>query len=92
MTSDCCDCALKVVAFLLISGPIIVVTGVLFTSAILFDSLIFVYFALIGWVCELKICDCHGIFLYEKLKYPWKPLITFYEKIGDFCGQPLTCS
>ena len=92
MASDCCDCALKVFVFLLILGPIIAVTTILSASAVIFDSFVLVYFTLIGWVCELKITDCHGIFLVERLKCPWKPLITFFEKIKDFYKQPLICS
>ena len=92
MTSDCCDCFLKIFIFLLIIGPIIAVTSILFISAVIIDSFILVYFALIGWLCELKIWDCHDVFLVEKLRCPWKPLFTFYEKIKNFFGQPLTCS
>ena len=92
MTSNCGDCAFKVFVFLLILGPIIAVTTILSASAVIFDSLVLVYFTLIGWVCELKICDCHGIFLVEMLKCPWRPLITFFEKIKNFYEQPLTFS
>ena len=62
MTSDCCDCALKVFVFLLILGPIIAVTTILSASAVIFDSFVLVYFTLIGWVCELKILDSNDVY------------------------------
>ena len=94
MTSDCGDCALKVFVFLLILGAIIAVTTILSASAVIFDSFVLVYFALIGWLCELKIItDCHG-FSCGNVKMPLEAFnyITFFEKIKDFYKQPLICS
>ena len=48
---------------------------------------VLLYFALIGWICEVKICDCHEEFLVEKLRCPWLILIAFAKKIFNTRGS-----
>ena len=47
------------------------------------------YFALIGWLCELKISECHEPILVKALRSPWKILTCFFEKIKAFFSKPL---
>jgi len=84
-----CDCAFKIFIFFVILGPIVAVTAILFSLSVALDSLILVYFALIGWTCEIKICDCHDRFLVEGLKWPWKALIILFKRLKDFFTKPL---
>ena len=87
--TDFCDCAFKIFIFLVILGPIAAVTAILFSLSVVLDSLVLVYFALIGWLCEIKICNCHAPFLVKGLKCPWEALIIFFEKLKDFFTKPL---
>ena len=84
----CCECAFKIFIFILILGPIIVITGVLGIFALSYDFCIIIYFIIIGWSCELGFCYCHGQFLIYRLIYPWFFLKRFCRKINRyFCNQ-----
>ena len=87
--TKCCDIIFKIFIFLIIIGPILGVTATLTAMSITVNVFVLLYFALIGWICEVKICDCHGVFLVEKLRCPWLILIAFAEKIINFFKNPL---
>ena len=87
--NKCANYIFKGFIFILTLVPIITITTILFIFCVIYDSFILVYFALIGWICELDISNCHGSFLVDGLKYPWKLLITFYEKLYKFFNELL---
>ena len=87
--TNLCDCAFKIFIFFVILGPIVAVTAILFSLSVAFDSLVLVYFALIGWMCEIKICDCHEPFLVKGLMCPWEVLVKFFKKLKEFFTKPL---
>ena len=80
---------LKAFLFILIIGPILAVSVLLTTMAIIANIFTLLYFVLLGWFCEVEICDCHGRFIVDALKKPWLPLICFIEKIYNFFKTPL---
>ena len=86
---NCCDIIFKIFIFFIIIGPILVVTATLLAMSITVNVFVLLYFVLIGWICEVKICDCHGVFLVEKLRCPWLILCAFAEKIVKFFNKPL---
>ena len=45
---------------------------------------VLIYFALVGWLCELNIIELHGEFLGKSLSGPWSLLTKFYAKIKEF--------
>ena len=87
--TKCCDIIFKIFIFLIIIGPILGVAATLTAMSIIFNVFVLSYFALIGWICEVKICDCHGEFLVKGLRCPWLILIAFAEKIINFFKNPL---
>ena len=88
--TKCCEIIFKIFIFLIIIGPILGVTAILTAMSITVNVFVLSYFALIGWTCEVKICDCHREFLVEKLICPWIILCDFAEKIIKFFKKPLT--
>ena len=87
--TKCCDIIFKIFIFLIIIGPILGVAATLTAMSIIVNVFVLSYFALIGWICEVKICDCHGEFLVDCLRCPWLILIAFAEKIINFFKNPL---
>lgn len=67
----------------------LVVTILLTVMAIVTNLILISYFALCGWLCEVKIINCHGKFIVDGIKKPWKPLKMYLTKIYDFFSKPL---
>ena len=87
MRTNCLDVIFKIFITSIIIGPIIAVACILFVIGIIGNIFVLLYFAVIGWFCELEICKCkccHGKFLVEGLRKPWKPLGVYISKISDF--------
>jgi hypothetical protein len=70
-------------------GPVIAVAIILTVMAIIANIFTVLYFCLIGWFCEVGICDCHDKFIVNALSAPWIPLIEFSKKIIKFLKDPL---
>ena len=87
--TNCCECAIKIFIFILILGPIIIVTVVLGIIALIYNFCVLLYFVIIGWSCELGFINYHGQFLIVKLICPWFILIRFYRKILFYFSEPL---
>ena len=88
--TKCCDIIFKIFIFLIIIGPILGVAATLTAMSIIVNVFVLSYFALIGWTCEAKICDCHGEFLLERLRCPWLILCDFADKSVKFFQKPIT--
>ena len=79
------ECILRVFLFILMLGPVLVATLVLFSIAITTNCFTLIYFILFGWCCEIKICsECHGPFIEEALIKPWTLLKKLWDKISNF--------
>ena len=90
MCTNCLDVIFKIFITSIIIGPIIAVACILFVMGIIANIFVLFYFALIGWLSELEICEFfHGKFLIEGLRKPWKPLMTYTSKIFDFYEKPI---
>jgi hypothetical protein len=57
--------------------------------ALLADVFVLLYFSLVGWFCEIDLCNCHKEFLIEGLSNPWKPFVVFLKKIYKFFKKDL---
>ena len=85
MCTNCLDAIFKIFITSIIIGQIIAVACILFVMGIIANIFVLLYFAVIGWFAELEICECcHGKFLVEGLRKPWKPLGVYISKISDF--------
>lgn len=89
MAYACVNCGLKVFLFIIMLGPVIAVAIILTVMAIIANIFTVLYFCLIGWFCEVGICDCHDKFIVKALSAPWIPLIEFSKKIILFLKEPL---
>ena len=80
------NCVLKIFVSILLLIPVLVVSILLSVLAIIVNCFTIIYFILIGWTCEVKICVCccHGPFIEGALKCPWNLLINFWKKICNF--------
>ena len=89
---DVCQTCFKIFILLILLGPLIVASLVLFGIAILGDILVILYFFLCGWCSEIQLCDCGGCcrpFLVKGLTTPWKPICLLFYKLCEFLNKDL---
>lgn len=90
MCTNYVDIIFKIIITSFIIGPMIAVAFILFAMGIIANICVLLYFAIIGWLAELKCCDCcHEKFLIEGLRKPWKPLLTYKKVIFEFYEKPI---
>ena len=86
------NCGLKIFLFIIMLGPMLFVTLLLTLIGLIANSFTLLYFMLIGWICELELCEdcencdcrCHGPFIEKTLIIPYEPLKRLCKKISFF--------
>ena len=71
-------------------GPMIAGFCILLAIGIIGDTFVILYFATIGWLCEIGIFEGEEKCLVKGLTGPWEPFKYFLEKVGKFYSEPLS--
>ena len=84
------DCFIKIFITPFILGPMIAAFCILLAIGIIGDILVILYFATIGWLCEIGIFGENEKCLVKGLTGPWDPFVLLLEKVGNFYSEPLS--